>query len=277
MTPGYAKPRSELPWLPYRTQDKVFVINSHNFGGAGGGFTPADITTSVWLDASDSSTLFDATSGGSTPADGGAVARWEDKSGNARHMTRVIFDSRRPTLRASGMNGYQSIEFGVSAVQSNMITPTFDWPRPFTLFAVAQHTGGSGYQRIVHIGGLASDVLGFVGAVDGNYATFFGNGSSWQDVNANTPSTSTTSPCVLAISNNGNSAGSAIPYVNGVSQNTKHGGGFSGTSQAMQIGASNAAGQFWRGYINEVILIPSIATSGEQSDIETYLADKWGI
>ena len=33
MTPGYAKPRSELPWLPYWTQDKVFVINSHNFGG----------------------------------------------------------------------------------------------------------------------------------------------------------------------------------------------------------------------------------------------------
>ena len=32
MTPGYAKPRSELPWLPYRTTDKVFVINSHNFG-----------------------------------------------------------------------------------------------------------------------------------------------------------------------------------------------------------------------------------------------------
>jgi len=32
VTPGYAKPRSELPWLPYRTRDKVFVINSHNFG-----------------------------------------------------------------------------------------------------------------------------------------------------------------------------------------------------------------------------------------------------
>jgi len=38
MNPGYAKPRSELPWLPYRTQDKVFVINSHNFGGGNIGF-----------------------------------------------------------------------------------------------------------------------------------------------------------------------------------------------------------------------------------------------
>jgi hypothetical protein len=39
MTPGYAKPRSELPWLPYRETDKVFVINSHNFGA--GAFDPS--------------------------------------------------------------------------------------------------------------------------------------------------------------------------------------------------------------------------------------------
>jgi hypothetical protein len=39
VTPGYAKPRSELPWLPYRTTDKVFVINSHNFPSLG--FNPA--------------------------------------------------------------------------------------------------------------------------------------------------------------------------------------------------------------------------------------------
>lgn len=30
MTPGYAKPRSELPWLPYESLDRV-IINSHNF------------------------------------------------------------------------------------------------------------------------------------------------------------------------------------------------------------------------------------------------------
>jgi hypothetical protein len=30
MTPGFAKPRSELPWLPYEEQDRV-IINAHNF------------------------------------------------------------------------------------------------------------------------------------------------------------------------------------------------------------------------------------------------------
>jgi hypothetical protein len=33
MTPGYGKPRSELPWLPYEEQDRV-IINSHNFGSS---------------------------------------------------------------------------------------------------------------------------------------------------------------------------------------------------------------------------------------------------
>ncbi len=41
MTPGYAKPRSELPWLPYRETDKMFVINSHNFGGGPAVFDPS--------------------------------------------------------------------------------------------------------------------------------------------------------------------------------------------------------------------------------------------
>jgi len=34
VTPGYAKPRSKLPWLPYESQDRV-IINSHNFTPAG--------------------------------------------------------------------------------------------------------------------------------------------------------------------------------------------------------------------------------------------------
>jgi hypothetical protein len=32
VTPGFAKSRSELPWLPYPEKDRV-IINAHNFGG----------------------------------------------------------------------------------------------------------------------------------------------------------------------------------------------------------------------------------------------------
>jgi hypothetical protein len=54
VTPGYAKPRSELPWLPYRTTDKVFVINSHNFGGA---TDPDALAYIAAVEAADGATL----------------------------------------------------------------------------------------------------------------------------------------------------------------------------------------------------------------------------
>jgi hypothetical protein len=53
MTPGYAKPRAELPWLPYSESDKVFVINSHNFDSA---YTPAvngKMPVAAWVESRD--------------------------------------------------------------------------------------------------------------------------------------------------------------------------------------------------------------------------------
>jgi hypothetical protein len=91
VTPGFAQPRSKLPWLPYESLDRV-IINAHNFTSAA--WTPAQIATYLWLDAADASTIFDASSGGSLTADGGFVGRIEDKSGNARHSTQATSGDR---------------------------------------------------------------------------------------------------------------------------------------------------------------------------------------
>lgn len=101
MTPGFAKPRSELPWLPYGKCNQV-IINQHNFGG----WTPARITTHLWLDANDTSTIYDASSGGSLTADGGSVGRIEDKSGNARHATQSTSVNR--PIRSSNTISFSS-------------------------------------------------------------------------------------------------------------------------------------------------------------------------
>lgn len=64
----------------------------------------------LWLDGSDSTTLFDATAGGSLPANGGQVARWEDKSGNARHFVQAT--SGFQPLRQTGVqNGLSVVRF----------------------------------------------------------------------------------------------------------------------------------------------------------------------
>ena len=107
MTPGFAKSRSELPWLPYESEDRV-IINAHNFP-APSGWTPASLSTALWLDGADGTTMYDATSGGSVVAANGTVARWEDKSGNTRHVTQATAGTR-PTLRASVINSKSAIE-----------------------------------------------------------------------------------------------------------------------------------------------------------------------
>lgn len=81
-------------------------------------WVPTNLTgLQCWLDASDSTTLFDAGSGGSLPANGGAIGRWLDKAG-ANHATDVVdgsgatISTQRPTRVASAQNGLDAINFG---------------------------------------------------------------------------------------------------------------------------------------------------------------------
>lgn len=55
---------------------------------------PITSNLSLRLDASNFSSIYDSTSGGSVVADGGTVARWEDQSGNARHATQGTLANR---------------------------------------------------------------------------------------------------------------------------------------------------------------------------------------
>lgn len=53
MTPGFARPRSELPWLPYESLDRV-IINSHNFTPAAPDFSVnGKNPLSVWCPSKD--------------------------------------------------------------------------------------------------------------------------------------------------------------------------------------------------------------------------------
>lgn len=70
----------------------------------GGIINPGYLSPYGWWDFSDVSTLFNATSGGSTPSDGSGIARIEDKSGNGRHLTQATA-AARPTRTNGAQNG----------------------------------------------------------------------------------------------------------------------------------------------------------------------------
>jgi hypothetical protein len=97
----------------------------------------------LWLDAADASTLYDATSGGSLVAADGAVARWEDKSGNNRHATQSE-SAARPMRKASEKNNNDLLRFDGSddflSIASSTAAFGFLSGQNSTVFAVYKWT-----------------------------------------------------------------------------------------------------------------------------------------
>ena len=66
-------------------------------------WTPAQLSSYCWIDFSDTTRLYDATSGGSNVTSGTGIARAEDKSGNGRHFTQSTAGAR-PTYTSNRQN-----------------------------------------------------------------------------------------------------------------------------------------------------------------------------
>jgi hypothetical protein len=64
-------------------------------------WTPAQISTALWLDASDAATITEVS---------GAVSQWDDKSGNDRHATQGTA-AARPVIASAAINGLDVVRF----------------------------------------------------------------------------------------------------------------------------------------------------------------------
>lgn len=64
-------------------------------------WTPADITTELWLDGDDASTITES---------GGQISQWDDKSGNARHATQAT-SANQPFTYPSAIGGLDAVDF----------------------------------------------------------------------------------------------------------------------------------------------------------------------
>ena len=64
-------------------------------------WSPANITTALWLDAADTGTVI---------TESGAVSQWNDKSGNARHAFQSTAGAR-PAYTSAGLSGKNVIYY----------------------------------------------------------------------------------------------------------------------------------------------------------------------
>ena len=106
----------------------------------GGSFSPTDIPgLALWLDASDAATI---TLDGSNN-----VSQWNDKSGNARHVTQATV-MNRPTPSTATLNGLTAIKFEAKTL-THSLTYTLGslfvvWEHPTT--SSGQYNGIGGYR-----------------------------------------------------------------------------------------------------------------------------------
>jgi hypothetical protein len=73
-------------------------------------WTPAEITTALWLDAADSGTLWQDTSATTPAAATNIVRRWDDKSGNGRNATQSN-SGQEPVVDSAAINGLNAVSF----------------------------------------------------------------------------------------------------------------------------------------------------------------------
>lgn len=212
-------------------------------------WTPAEITTALWLDAADASTITES---------GGAVSQWDDKSGNGRHVLQAT-ENKKPTYNLTGLNNKPAIDWG-SGINARSLNNTSTY-NPVRIYGVAHYEGPDPFNDYY---GLCSfnytqnlDLLitHTSGAVwFGSYPVFL-NGSN-----------SSSSVALPTISN---------PFIFGTDASP------SSARTSTFIGSDRGANVFptrgWRGKIAEIIILPAAPSTYERNKIEGYLAHKWGL
>lgn len=118
-------------------------MRSHALRGAagiGGGdlWTPAEITTQLWLDAADISTITES---------GGKVSEWRDKSGNGRHATQAT-GTKQPALISAEINGLDVLRFDAS---DDGMGTSFDLSATgdYMIFVVCRPATGADNRRVL--------------------------------------------------------------------------------------------------------------------------------
>lgn len=244
-------------------------------GVYGGLWTPANITTALWLDAADSSTITIAT----------GVSQWADKSGNARHATQGT-GSKQPTVASASLNSKDTIAFARASSQSFIcedFSKTVANDGYMSVFAVTKTTNVALGEQILHY-------LGNYTQYDPNYF-WVGNSiklsklrlGNYNGIERSIENTTT-------LSNDGWFIASSIfkeatntnrVRVNGANEATSTYASVSGISSSarLRIGTvqSDLDGLLSGNIAEMVFVVGTPLDSDTEKKVEGYLAHKWGL
>jgi hypothetical protein len=222
-------------------------------------WTPSAITTAMWLDAADSTTITIAT----------GVSQWNDKSGNARNATQAN-SANQPAVISGALNGKNVIRFDGSNDFLDF-NGSFFASTSYSIYAViTRRTSSTTYW----LGGSGSNtnenlILGFGNNTTATYAQYLNDLTG--TVAGYTVPVADLFGYVL------NTSVGRILYRNGAVLNSN------GTTTALTSFAGSRLGNFstgsiwYNGDLSEVVATTSILSTSDGQKMEGYLAWKWGL
>lgn len=219
-------------------------------------WTPAQISTALWLDAADAGTI---TLNGST------VSQWNDKSGNGRNATQATA-ANQPAFGATLINGKPALSFdGTNDVIFSSSTPVA-FSTSASIFMVATNTGTASEA------GGSFDFIGNNNFIDVYSASptqirwEIGNMISGS-IGSNTHTVTANTPYILSSARN-------TSLINGGDQKTFAQTGVVTTpiTASARIGSYFSA---YKGNVGEIVFLAAEASVSLRQQLEGYLAWKW--
>ena len=229
------------------------------FASASSAFTPLSLAPSLWLDASDASTI---------TLTGTSVTNWVDKSGAGNHAKFVGASTTWPTACATQQNNRCTILFdGGDYLGTGFLSNTGT-----TVIAVVKRTAGEilcGARDVSSTRSFwGSDGGGAFRAGIGNDATIVST-SQWGSV--------------YHVFGGRYDGANVVLRDNGVQTKTQaqNGSGIN-TTAGYYIGAVylldlSSPAAYLTGYVGEILCFRRALTDAEMKQVETYLGTRWGI
>ena len=221
-------------------------------------WTPALISTALWLDATDSSTI---TLNGST------VSEWRDKSGNSRHASQSTA-ANQPTYSATGFNSRPTIQFDGINDELNLVQ--FAQVSNQNIFAVVD---------TVNLGTDYREFLGRTSGTANNLTILLGGASNsrrpcvyWNGDRA--LSAAVQRKAIIRWSFATGSPASALTQVDGGPETTAT---FTASELTNWNNICRSPFQQADVDVSEIVMTPSTVSTLNRQKLEGYLAHKWGL
>lgn len=240
----------------------VLFVQSGRFGVAA--FAPTDIANlALWLDASDTATITHSSN---------AVSQWDDKSGNARHVTQGT-GANKPTTNTTTQNGRNVLVFDST---DTLVRASTTIGGDVTVFAVFRKTGTANSFESFPVTLTEINVPRPFDRYNSSMIAPAGQ----PNVTGATDLSTQTTWCQITNQIDSAATNSYTEWKNGVSTAVvtgTSGGTLGNASQAITIAGREDGATHLTGDIAEIVIYEALLGTTDRETVEDYLIARWAI